>query len=242
MRLDKLIANAGLASRSEISKAVRGGRVTVNGTPAKTPAFQVDPDKDTVVYCGKTVNYREHIYIMLNKPEGYVSATEDKNAPVVTDLLLPADSARVHPCGRLDKYTLGMMILTDDGEMSHRLLAPARHVPKSYRYRCESPLSESDETRLCEGVHIEGGYLTKPCEINAESEFEGVITIHEGKYHQIKRMLEALDNKIVYLERITFGPLTLDPALERGGWRFLSEEEIAALESHGANETNKNEG
>lgn len=229
MRLDKLIANAGLASRSEISKAVRGGRVTVNGIPAKTPALQVDPEHDNVVYCGKAVNYREHIYIMLNKPEGYVSATEDKNAPVVTDLLLPADGARVHPCGRLDKYTLGMMILTDDGEMSHRLLAPARHVPKTYRYRCESPLSESDKERLCEGVHIEGGYLTKPCEMTLSTEFEGEITLHEGKYHQIKQMFGAVGNKITYLERITFGPLALDPALDRGEWRYLTEEEIALL-------------
>ena len=229
MRLDKLIANAGLASRSEISKAVRGGRVTVNGVPAKTPALQVDPDKDNVVYCGKSVNYREHIYIMLNKPEGYVSATEDKNAPVVTDLLLPADGARVHPCGRLDKYTLGMMILTDDGEMSHRLLAPARHVPKTYRYRCELPLSDADKERLCAGVHIEGGYLTKPCEMRPLTEFEGDITLHEGKYHQIKQMFGAVGNKITYLERITFGPLALDPSLDRGEWRYLTEDEIALL-------------
>ena len=229
MRLDKLIANAGLASRSEISKAVRGGRVTVNGVPAKTPAMQVDPDKDNVTYCGKSVNYREHIYIMLNKPEGYVSATEDKNAPVVTDLLLPADGARVHPCGRLDKYTLGMMILTDDGEMSHRLLAPARHVPKTYRDRCALPLSEADKERLCAGVHIEGGYLTKPCEMCLKSEFEGDITLHEGKYHQIKQMFGAVGNKIIYLERITFGPLALDPNLERGEWRYLTEDEIALL-------------
>ncbi|MBR4034500.1 MAG: rRNA pseudouridine synthase [Clostridia bacterium] len=229
MRLDKLIANAGLASRSEISKAVRVGRVSVNGTPVKSPAVQVDPERDSVMYCGKTVNYREHIYIMLNKPEGYVSATEDRNAPVVTDLLLPVDAARVHPCGRLDKYTLGMMILTDDGEMSHRLLAPARHVPKTYRYKCESPLSESDEKRLCEGIHIEGGYLTKPCNIAAESEFEGEITIHEGKYHQIKQMFGTVGNKITYLERISFGPLTLDPTLDRGEWRYLTEDEIALL-------------
>ena len=126
------------------------------------------------------------------------------------------------------------MILTDDGEMSHRLLAPARHVPKSYRYRCESPLSESDEKHLCEGVHIEGGYLTKPCEINAESEFEGVITIHEGKYHQIKLMMEAVHNQITHLERLTFGPLVLDPSLARGEWRELTEAEISALRTHSA--------
>ena len=229
MRLDKMISSTGIASRSQISSAVRAGRVLVDGVVAKKADMQVDPDKVSVIYCGTPVCYRQYTYIMLNKPEGYVSATEDKNAPVVTDLLLPADGARVHPCGRLDKYTLGMMILTDDGEMSHRLLAPARHVPKTYRYRCESPLSESDKERLCEGVHIEGGYLTKPCEMTLSTEFEGEITLHEGKYHQIKQMFGAVGNKITYLERITFGPLALDPALDRGEWRYLTEEEIALL-------------
>ncbi len=229
MRLDKLISNAGLASRSEIGKAVRAGRVTVNGIVAKKPDMQVEPDCDAVVYCGKPVGYREHVYIMLNKPEGYVSATEDRSAPVVTDLLDPLDGARVHPCGRLDKYTLGLMLLTDDGEMSHRLLAPARHVPKTYKYRCESPLSESDRDRLCAGVHIEGGYLTKPCEMTVQSEFEGEITLHEGKYHQIKQMFGAVGNKITYLERLTFGPLALDPALGRGQWRYLTADELEQL-------------
>ncbi len=229
MRLDKLISNAGLASRSEIGKAVRAGRVTVNGTVAKKPDMQVDPDRDSVAYCGKTVGYREHIYIMLNKPEGYVSATEDKSAPVVTSLLDPIDSARVHPCGRLDKYTTGLMLLTDDGELSHRLLSPARHVPKTYKYRCESPFSESDKDRLCKGVHIEGGYHTKPCEMTMQAAQEGEITLHEGKYHQIKQMFGAVGNKITYLERLTFGPLSLDPSLSRGEWRYLTAGEIEEL-------------
>lgn len=229
MRLDKFISNAGLAGRSEIGKAVRAGRVTVNGSVAKKPDMQVDPVSDAVVFCGKSVVYREHIYVMLNKPEGYVSATEDRNDPVVTSLLDPLDAARVHPCGRLDKYTLGLMLLTDDGTLSHRLLAPARHVPKSYRYKCEKPLLQSDEERLCTGVHIEGGYLTKPCEIVREGEFEGEITLHEGKYHQIKQMFGAVGNKITYLERITFGPLILDPTLKRGEWRYLTAEEVEEL-------------
>ena len=229
MRIDKLISESGVASRKEAAKAARSGGVIVDGVAVRDLSAHIDPDRAEVIYLGRRINYRRFYYVMLNKPEGYVSATEDKNAPVVTDLLLPADGARVHPCGRLDKYTLGMMILTDDGEMSHRLLAPARHVPKSYRYRCENPLSEGDEKRLCEGVHIEGGYLTKPCEINAEGEFEGVITIHEGKYHQIKQMFGAVGNKITYLERISFGPLPLDPSLGRGEWRYLTAEEIALL-------------
>ncbi|MGM9641853.1 MAG: pseudouridine synthase [Eubacteriales bacterium] len=229
MRLDKFISNAGLAGRSEIGKAVRSGRVTVNGLIAKKPDMPVDPDRDTVAYCGKPVLYREHIYIMLNKPEGYVSATEDRRDPVVTSLLDPIDAARVHPCGRLDKYTLGLMLLTDDGMLSHRLLAPARHVPKTYRYKCEAPLSQENKERLRAGVYIDGGYLTKPCEIAGDGEFEGEITLHEGKYHQIKQMFGAVGNRITYLERLSFGPLVLDPSLKRGEWRYLTAEETEEL-------------
>ncbi len=229
MRLDKLISSSGLASRSEISKAVRAGRVTLNGESVKSPSVQVDPCTDRVVYCGKTVEYREHIYIMLNKPEGYISAREDKNAPVVTELLAEADAERVHPCGRLDKYTIGMMILTDDGEMSHRLLSPQRHVPKKYRFTCAFPLGESERVELECGVHIEGGYLTKPCIVGMVSDKEGYITIKEGKYHQIKQMLYAVGNRIVTLERVSFGPLALDTSLERGEWRYLSDEEVQLL-------------
>ena len=229
MRLDKFITECGLASRKEAALIAKRGGILVDGVAVKDTSKHIDPERARVSFLGREVVYRRFTYVMLNKPEGYVSATEDKNAPVVTDLLLPADGARVHPCGRLDKYTLGMMILTDDGEMSHRLLAPARHVPKSYRYRCELLLSEDDEKRLCEGVHIEGGYLTKPCDIAPESEFEGVITIHEGKYHQIKQMFGAVGNKITYLERISFGPLPLDTSLARGEWRYLTDAEIALL-------------
>lgn len=229
MRLDKLISSSGLSTRSEISKAVRAGRVTVNGVVAKSPSAKVDPERDCVVYCGKTVQYREHIYIMLNKPEGYVSAREDRQDPVVTELLSPVDAVRVHPCGRLDKYTIGLMILSDDGELSHRLLSPSRHVPKKYLFTSLSPLTEEQIDKLEAGVHIEGGYLTKPCEIQMSSPCEGYITIHEGKYHQIKQMLYAVGNKITSLKRVTFGPLSLDPALEAGEWRYLTDSELDEL-------------
>ena len=230
MRLDKLISECGLASRSEASKAVRAGRVTVNGVAVRKADVKVDPAADAVIYCGTPVAYREFVYLMLNKPDGYISATEDgRGDPVVTDLLSPEyRKIGVFPCGRLDKHTLGLMLLTNDGQLSHRLLAPKSHVEKSYGFAVKFPLSEADVQALEAGVDI-GGYVTKPCHVTLTGEREGVIAITEGKYHQIKLMMEAVHNQITRLERLTFGPLSLDNALQRGEWRELTDAEIAAL-------------
>jgi 16S rRNA pseudouridine516 synthase len=233
MRLDKLIANAGLASRSEISKAVRGGRVTVNGAVAKTPALQVDPDRDAVVYCGKSVCYREHIYIMLNKPEGYVSATEDKSLPYVTELLPEELQKReLFPVGRLDRDTVGMMILTNNGQLAHVLLSPKHHVEKEYIFTAKVPMKEGVEDEFRNGVTLADGYECKSAKIELDSDrMGGKITLTEGKYHQIKRMVAAQDNRVMTLERVSFGGISLDRSLERGEWRYLTAEEIALLES-----------
>ena len=171
---------------------------------------------------------------MLNKPEGVVSATEDGRERTVLDLL-PSGvrNDRMFPCGRLDKNTLGLMLITDNGELAHKLLAPKSHVDKKYRFKSRDEINPEDAMRFEGGLTLEDGYVTLPAKIELdEDRMGGIITLREGKYHQIKRMLEALDNKITYLERISFGPLTLDPALERGEWRYLSEEEQSALESH----------
>ena len=163
---------------------------------------------------------------MLNKPEGYVSATEDGYEKTVLDLL-PEEERRknLFPCGRLDKNTLGLMILTNDGENAHKLLSPKNHVSKTYRFKSKLPISKEDKQRLEDGIDI-GGYLTKPCKIELfDGSASGDITITEGKYHQIKRMLEAVDNKITYLERIAFGTISLDSSLGRGEWRYLTENE-----------------
>ena len=149
--------------------------------------------------------------------------------------LLPADvrTRGMFPCGRLDKNTLGLVLLTDDGELAHRLLAPKSHVKKLYRYSSKFPVSPEDAQRFEAGLVLEDGYETKPAEIRLDDDrLGGYITLVEGKYHQIKRMLEALDNKITYLERVEFGPLTLDPMLDRGEWRYLTEDEIALLREH----------
>ena len=232
MRLDKMLSECGIASRKESARAARAGQITVNGMPVRNADAKVDPEVDAVVFCGRPVQYRKYVYFLLNKPDGYVSATEDGKDPVVTELF-PEEYRKmgIFPCGRLDKHTLGLMLITNDGVLSHRLLAPKSHVAKSYRFCVKFPISEEDVKALESGVDI-GGYLTKPCQVRLDEEKSGVITIIEGKYHQIKLMMEAVHNQITYLERISFGPLSLDESLSRGEWRELSKEEIQALQEH----------
>lgn len=234
MRLDKFLVATGCCTRSEAKKYVRAGAVTLNGTVPRSSDISVDEENDTVTFCGKNVTYRKFTYIMLNKPDGVVSATEDGRDTTVLDLL-PQDvrTRGMFPCGRLDKNTLGLMLLTDNGELAHRLLAPKSHVRKVYYFKSKLAVSHEDAERFEKGLVLEDGYETKPAQIRLCGDgSEGYITLVEGKYHQIKRMLEALDNKITYLERIEFGPLTLDGALARGEWRYLTENEIAELENN----------
>ncbi len=234
MRLDKFLVATGCCTRSVAKKQVRAGAVLVNGQAVRSSDANIDENTDTVTYCGVKVKYRKYTYIMLNKPEGYVSATEDGREKTVLDLI-PAEAKTrgMFPCGRLDKNTLGLMLLTDNGELAHRLLAPKSHVSKTYRFKSKLPVSASDAARFENGLVLEDGYETKPAKIELDEGGEsGYITLVEGKYHQIKRMLEALDNKITYLERVSFGPLVLDTSLARGEWRYLSESEIEALEEH----------
>lgn len=233
MRLDKYLSLTGTATRSETSRAVRGGEVLVGGVPVKKADMQVDPDTVSVIFRGVPVVYRPYTYILMHKPDGVVSATEDGRERTVLDLL--SDELRrirpaLFPCGRLDKHTTGLMLLTNNGELSHRLLSPARHVDKTYRFRVKFPLSDEDVTGLEAGVDI-GGYITAPCRVERTGEREGFITLHEGKYHQIKLMMEARHNQITELQRMTFGPLSLDTALAPGEWRLLTDEEIQALEN-----------
>ena len=231
MRLDKFLSVTATATRKETAKAVRSGGVAVNGVAAKRADLQIDPERDAVTYFGRPVAYKQYRYVLLNKPDGYVSATEDGRDPTVLELLpsLYTD-LELFPCGRLDKHTLGLMLLTNDGETAHRLLSPKRHVAKRYAFRVKFPLTEEECERFRDGLVLEDGYETKPADIElAEDKKSGIITLVEGKYHQIKRMMEALHNQITYLERVTFGPLTLPCDLPRGGWRELTPDEEAAL-------------
>jgi 16S rRNA pseudouridine516 synthase len=240
MRLDKFFSTTGTLTRSEALRAIRGKRVTVNGIAAQKADMKIDPEQDVITLDGQHVSYRQYTYVMLNKPKGYVSATDDSRLPTVLELL-PEKYKRLglFPCGRLDRDTTGLMLLTDDGELSHFLLSPVSHVPKTYAYECASPLTTADVERLENGVDIGEKNLTKPARLEHDG-MSGKITLAEGRYHQIKRMFEAVDNKITELERIAFGPLTLDPTLERGEWRELTEQEIAELQKHNRN-TNRKE-
>ena len=240
MRLDKFISESGLASRTEIAKAAKNGAITVNGVIVRRASGHIDPVCDRVTYCGSPVIYREFTYIMLNKPEGYVSARVDDLSPTVIELL-PVELQRIDlfPCGRLDKNTLGLMLLTNNGPLSHKLLSPKNHVEKKYRFEAKFPISDEDVKSLEAGVDI-GGYITAPCKVEMSGERSGYITLTEGKYHQIKLMLEAVHNQITFLERVTFGPIMLDGLLARGEWRYLTEEEQKMLEARGIETTKKN--
>ncbi len=234
MRLDKFLVSTGKLSRSEAGRAARAGRICVNGAIVKKADHAIDPASDTIALDGESLTWRRYTYILLNKPDGYVSATEDTSDPTVI-ALLPEELQRIglFPCGRLDKHTLGLMLLTNDGQLSHRLLSPRHHVAKTYFYTSKFPLTPEEIALLQGGVTLEDGYVTLPAVIEQnEGEAQGYITLTEGKYHQIKRMFEAVHNKIVTLERVTFAHLTLQGLPERGMWRYLTDEEIDRLRAH----------
>ena len=231
MRIDKFISDSGVATRKEAARAARSGGVVVDGVPCRDLSAHIDPERSEVVYLGRRIDYRRFTYIMLNKPEGYVSATEDSRLPVVTELL-PAELQRtgLFPVGRLDRDTLGMMILTNNGTAAHDLLSPRHHVEKKYRFGCDSLLALDAEARFSEGILLSDGYECKPAVLAVDAErCGGVITLTEGKYHQIKRMIAAVGSHVTYLERISFASIPLDPSLPRGEWRYLTAEEEATL-------------
>ncbi len=231
MRIDKLLSDMAIASRKEASRAAKHGDITVNGEVVRDASAHVDPARDRVCYFGRAIEYRKYVYVMLNKPEGYVSATDDKAHPFVTELLPDELRERdLFPVGRLDKDTVGLMLLTDDGQSAHRWLSPKRHVTKSYRFTCAEPLRADCEEIFSRGAVLADGYVCKSAELLADSErTSGIITLTEGKYHQIKRMLGSVNNKITSLERVTFGPITLDEGLDRGKWRYLTDTELEEL-------------
>lgn len=230
MRLDKLLTSVGIASRSEAAKAAKRGLIKVNGTVVSKADCKVDPETDSVEYMGKTVDYRRFIYIMMNKPAGVVSSTDGKDGDTVISLL-PDELQKcgLFPCGRLDKDTVGLLIITNDGSTAHYLLSPKRHVSKIYHLKTALPVTQSDIKMLESGVQLDHGDVARPAKVEQTNEDELYITIVEGMYHQIKRMLEAVNNKVIFLERVEFGTLPLDTSLKRGEWRYLTLQEIDVL-------------
>ena len=230
MRLDKLLSEMGLCSRTECKKAVKAGMIAVDGVTVKTADIHVDPEKNIITFGGKELSYKPFSYIMLNKPEGYISATDDKKEMTVLDLLGEREKKLgLFPCGRLDKNTLGFLLLTNNGDLCHRLLSPKHHVSKVYYFRSERLITEDDKLRLENGIDLDGEF-TKPAKLTLfDDRMSGHLTLTEGKFHQVKRMLEAVCNKVIYLERVEFAGLALDTSLERGEWRELTAEEEAHL-------------
>lgn len=231
MRLDKFFTTVGLLSRRECAIACRRGEITVNGLPAKRADMPINEETDTVTLRGEAVEYRRFVYLFLNKPRGYVSATEDSRLPCVTELVPKEYGGRaLFPCGRLDKDTEGLLLLTDDGALTHALLSPKRGVEKIYRFTCEVPLCEEAEGRLAEGMTLGNGEACRPAYLTAEEgRLAGRVTLTEGKYHEVKRMMAALGSPLSSLTRIAFAGIPLDEALAPGECRRATEEEIKIL-------------
>ena len=228
MRLDKFLSTIGALSRRESSDAIRHKKITVNGEAVRGGAVQIDPERDVIAYKGEVLTWKKNFYVMLNKPEGTISSTEDSDRTVMKLLPPEYERAGCFPCGRLDVDTVGLLLITNDGDTAHDMLSPKKHVAKTYRFRCSEPLDGDMIRRLEEGVDL-GDFVTAPAKLNMASPNEGEISIAEGKFHQIKRMLASVGSGIEFLERIKFGPLELDPALERGQWRELTDKEIESI-------------
>lgn len=236
MRLDKFLSHTGFGSRKEVKELLKKKVVSVNGEAVTKGDLNVNPKEDEVRVFGEEVAYEQYTYLMMNKPPGVLSATEDNYQPTVIDLLeLSVSSGNLFPVGRLDKDTEGLLLLTDDGELAHFLLSPRRHVAKKYFAVVSGIMDERDISHFREGIRLEDGYQCLPAELEIEAvnpvrqESHVHITIQEGKFHQVKRMVQACGKEVSFLKRLTMGPLSLDPTLEAGEYRPLAEEEVEAL-------------
>ena len=233
-RIDKILSNLGHGTRKEVKALLKKGKVEVDGIIASDSAMKIDPDKAVIKVSGEEIKYRKYIYLIMNKPAGVVSATVDNHDETVIDLIDEEYHAfKPFPIGRLDKDTVGLLLITNDGELNHKLIAPKNHVDKVYYAEINKSIDAKDVDTFKKGVVIDDGYKCMPAileVLNAnENGSEVMVTIQEGKFHQVKRMFESVDKKVVFLRRISFGPLKLDENLCEGQYRELSEEEINLL-------------
>lgn len=230
MRLDKFISSQlPELSRKDVKELCRKGLVTVNGSVVKKSEEKVSPESDVICADGKEICYSEHIYIMMNKPQGVVCSTRDGLSPTVISLVPPQWQRKgLFPAGRLDKDTEGFVLLTDDGELSHRILSPKSHVPKRYYAELEKPVLESYIEAFSSGMEIDGGDVCLPAQLELIPDKPSAcyVTLHEGMFHQIKRMFSALGNKVVYLKRISMGGLSLDENLALGECMLILHKDV----------------
>ena len=229
-RLDKFLCDLNIGTRSQVKSFIQKGLVTVNNDVIKKPDHKIT-DTDTVCYMGQILSCEEYAYYMLHKPAGIISATEDKFQPTVLDYFKEEPCKNLYPVGRLDKDTEGLLLITNDGELGHRLLSPRHHIPKTYYVELNAPVNKNEINLLESGIDIGEKNPTLPATIRIISDKILYITITEGKYHQIKRMFEAVNNKVLYLKRISMGELTLDKSLSKGQFRRLRADEISYLKS-----------
>ncbi len=234
LRIDKVLSNLGYGSRTELKIYCKKGLIKINDKVISNPGTQVDTEVDKIEFNNEIVKYREFIYIMMNKPDGYLSATFDKRDPIVLDLI---DSSYLSfepfPVGRLDKDTEGLLVLTNDGQLSHRVLSPKKHVPKTYYAKIEGVVTQDDIVAFQKGVTLDDGYETMPAQLKilkSDDISEIELTIHEGKFHQVKRMFESVEKKVIYLKRLSMGKLILDETLSLGEYRELTDEEVKLIE------------
>ena len=235
MRLDKYLSDMGVGTRSELKKEIRKGAASVDGAVVRDPGCSVSPSS-RVVYKGVAVGYDEFEYYMLNKPAGVISASEDDRESTVVDLIDEPKRRDLFPVGRLDRDTEGLLLITNDGALAHRLLSPKHHVDKTYYVEVSGTLNESDVELFAEGLVLPDGLQCLPADLKilsvSDEEYtsEAEITIREGKFHQVKRMFAAVGAEVIYLKRLTMGPLSLDPELAPGEYRLLTPDEMASLE------------
>lgn len=241
MRLDKYLCDTGKGSRKEIKQFIKDGKVSVNEKIIKKSDFQVDENNDCVVFCGETVYYKKFIYLMMNKPKGYISATEDKKLPVVSELV-PDEFSHfgVFCAGRLDIDTTGFLLLTNDGTFAHNMMSPKHHIYKKYYAVIDKPVTEDDVIKIKEGITLDDGYKCMEATLEIIGKkgdgSEIFLTICEGKFHQVKRMFEAVGKKVLSLKRVSIGSLTLDPALAEGELREITDAELNLVLENQASE------
>ena len=229
MRLDKFLCDCNLGTRSQIKKDIKAGLVIINNVKALKPEQHIDEYTDRICYKGQLCAYEKFVYYMLHKPAGVVSATEDNHEKTVIDLMGQHKRDDLFPVGRLDKDTEGLLLITNDGALAHELLSPAKHVEKEYECHLANPFNDRQKTQLEQGVDIGEKNLTKPAVVHILEEKRITLTITEGKFHQVKRMLHVVGNEVVYLKRLRMGTLTLDQELPKGSYRRLTEEETENL-------------
>lgn len=229
MRLDKFLSNMGIGTRTEVKQLLKKGVITLNDQVEKSPKTQIKPSQDEIKLNGELIQFVDKVYLLLNKPKGYISATVDDQHNTVMELIDDYKYLDLFPVGRLDKDTEGLLLITNDGDFNHQLMSPTKHIPKTYEVISQKTITKNDIKLFETGIELNEG-LTKPANlILGEQEKQSFVTIYEGKYHQVKRMFHAIDNEVIELKRIKIGDLSLDDELLQGTYRHLTEQDFKQL-------------